>query len=594
MKNNIKKIFSMMIVFLMAFALMMPAGASDKVDPKDNPTIDPSIKEGSISIAKKGSVFSVYKILDAEAKEGQNVFNFTPNEKFVDFFGKAAYGDLTINDIAKMPNELNIRDKNGNVTDPITEKTTILTNPLQRYINDNNITPVTTISCPNTGESATAENLGIGFYLIVETATHSDSASVASKAMLVPLPMVETANDGTNTWNYNLTITPKDEPVPLDKNIRKQNGEEFELVNTSTNNIGDVLDYQVDTAIPHYDANVLTHKDYPLNIKYWITDELSKGLTFYNLDIDNNPIVIIEVSNATDEKTLTKGTLVEKTITNNNGTEETVYAVENGDYAFLGDGLDGTMQIIFNYKNIEPYNDLTLTYQVIINENAVIGVIGNPNEVTLEYTNNPITGETNKPWDDTKTYTYGLKINKVDDNKENPKKLAGAEFQLLEDNNAIATYTFDENGKLILNTNEGKTAVTGAEFLDSENKDPNVNFGIAYLIGIKAGTYTLKETKAPDGYIIPNDGLELVITENTDSEGNRTVVYTLGGKKLSIENINDETVADGSYAVTTIENTEGFNLPMTGGAGTWMFTVGGILIMASMVAVFVKLRKKEN
>ncbi len=40
MKNNIKKLFSTIIVFLMAVALVMPVGASDKVDPKDNPEID--------------------------------------------------------------------------------------------------------------------------------------------------------------------------------------------------------------------------------------------------------------------------------------------------------------------------------------------------------------------------------------------------------------------------------------------------------------------------------------------------------------------------------------------------------------------------
>ena len=60
-----KKLFSTIIVFLMAFALMVPAGASNKVDPKDNPEINPDTKSGSIIIAKKGSEFSVYKILNA-------------------------------------------------------------------------------------------------------------------------------------------------------------------------------------------------------------------------------------------------------------------------------------------------------------------------------------------------------------------------------------------------------------------------------------------------------------------------------------------------------------------------------------------------
>ena len=88
----------------------------------------------------------------------------------------------------------------------------------------------------------------------------------------------------------------------------------------------------------------------------------------------------------------------------------------------------------------------------------------------------------------------------------------------------------------------------------------------------------------------------LIITEEKDNENKKVakVTYILDDKELPTEEINSETVADGSYAVTSISNTKGFNLPRTGGAGTWMFTVGGILIMATMVTVFVKLKRKEN
>ena len=187
--------------------------------------------------------------------------------------------------------------------------------------------------------------------------------------------------------------------------------------------------------------------------------------------------------------------------------------------------------------------------------------------------------DTSVPEDETKSFVFGLKINKIDPNAEADKKaLQGAEFQLLRDGTPIATYTFDENGDRVLNSNNGLTAVT--------NED-----GIAYLLGIDEGTYTLKETKAPNGYILPEEGLKLVITD-ADEEGNvdGNATYTLGGKELDVF----EDIADGSVATATIENNKGFNLPRTGGAGTWMFAVGGILIMAGMATAFVKLRKKEN
>ena len=105
---------------------------------------------------------------------------------------------------------------------------------------------------------------------------------------------------------------------------------------------------------------------------------------------------------------------------------------------------------------------------------------------TSKYTNNNKTWNTSVPEDETKSFVFGLKINKIDPNikEEDKQALQGAEFQLLRDGTPIATYTFDENGDRVLNSNNGLTAVT--------NED-----GIAYLLGIDEGTYTLKETKAP-------------------------------------------------------------------------------------------------
>lgn len=564
----IKKIFSLMLVFLVGFALTLPAGASDKVDPVNNPDIDPGTKTGTITINKEGSTFSIYKILDAAGKKGQNVYNYTVNSNFTDLIGEGkAY---SLEKIAAMPNQLNINNYDGEgnligVTDPITELTSNFTSDVQTFIDTHSIQPTATIPVSGTGE--TKVTLDIGFYIIIETGTSGDSASVASKSMLVPLPYVDTAEGNKLFWNFDLTITPKDEPVNVDKSII----EDGEKENVSTNNVGDILTYQVDADIPHYDASTNTQM-----VKYIITDTLSKGLDFYIEGDPENNIDIIVSNFSGESKTLKPGTL--ETHQTTIGEEPyTYYSVTDGDYAVSYDGK--TMTLVFDYPDIMAYNNLQLNYQVKINEDAVIGVEGNPNQVDLEYTNNNKTWDTSVPEDETKSFVFGLKINKIDPNaKADKKALQGAEFQLLRDGTPIATYTFDENGDRVLNSNNGLTAVT------NEN-------GVAYLLGIDEGTYTLKETKAPNGYILPEEGLELVITD-ADEEGNvdGNATYTLGGKELDVF----EDIADGSVATATIENNKGFNLPRTGGAGTWMFAVGGILIMAGMATAFVKLRKKEN
>lgn len=583
----IKKIFSLMLVFLVGFALTLPAGASDKVDPVNNPDIDPGTKTGTITINKEGSSFSIYKILDAVGKEGQNVYNYTVNSNFTDLIGEGK--TYSLEKIAAMPNQLNINnyDDEGNligVTDPITELTSNFTSDVQAYIEEKNIQPTATIPVGEAGE--TKVTLDIGFYIIIETGTSGDSASVASKSMLVPLPYVDVnkAEDNKLFWNFDLKITPKDEPVNVDKSIIEGDKKE----NISDNNVGDILTYQVDADIPHYDASTNTQM-----VKYIITDTLSKGLDFYREGDPENNIDIIVSNFSGESKTLKPGTLEthETTI----GEEPyTYYSVTDGDYAVSYDGK--TMTLVFDYPDIMAYNNLQLNYQVKINEDAVIGVEGNPNQVDLEYTNNNKTWNTSKPWDKTETYVYGLKINKVD---PDGNKLEGAEFQLYagapdpdgdyEGRNPLVTYKY-ENGQLVINSNDGKTAVT--------DKD-----GIAYLIGFEAGTYALVETKAPNGYIIPDGQMQLDVVETigVDEDGKEAVTdvkYTLttGDEvtKLPTEVLGDVEIGDGSVAVTKIVNPKGFNLPRTGGAGTWMFAVGGILIMAGMATAFVKLRKKEN
>lgn len=584
----IKKIFSLMLVFLVGFALTLPAGASDKVDPVNNPDIDPGKKTGTITINKEGSTFSIYKILDAVGKEGQNVYNYTVNSNFTDLIGEGkAY---SLEKIAAMPNQLNINnyDDEGNligVTDPITELTSDFTSDVQAFIDTHsNIQPTATI--PVTGTGGTTVTLDIGFYIIIETGTSGDSASVASKSMLVPLPYVDVnkAEDNKLFWNFDLTITPKDEPVNVDKSIIEGDKKE----NISDNNVGDTLTYQVDADIPHYDASTNTQM-----VKYIITDTLSKGLDFYIEGDPENNIDIIVSNFSGETKTLKPGTL--ETHQTTIGEEPyTYYSVTDGDYAVSYDGK--TMTLVFDYPDIMAYNNLQLNYQVKINEDAVIGVEGNPNQVDLEYTNNNKTWNTSKPWDKTETYVYGLKINKVD---PDGNKLEGAEFQLYagapdpdgdyEGRNPLVTYKY-ENGQLVINSNDGKTAVT--------DKD-----GIAYLIGFEAGTYALVETKAPNGYIIPDGQMQLDVVETigVDEDGKEAVTdvkYTLttedGETELPTEVLGNVEIGDGSVAVTTIVNPKGFNLPRTGGAGTWMFAVGGILIMAGMATAFVKLRKKEN
>ena len=107
--------------------------------------------------------------------------------------------------------------------------------------------------------------------------------------------------------------------------------------------------------------------------------------------------------------------------------------IESG-WTVVTDPTDGcTFEVVFeNLKNIEAVHGgsvITVEYISILNEDAVIGEPGNPNQMRMEFSNNPTneasTGFT--PWDKVVVFTYEVVVDKVD---ENGNPLPGAEFTL--------------------------------------------------------------------------------------------------------------------------------------------------------------------
>lgn len=155
-------------------------------------------------------------------------------------------------------------------------------------------------------------------------------------------------------------------------------------------------------------------------------------------------------------------------------------------------------------------------------------------DTTVTITNTPV-----------KEIRYSLDITKTSA-EDNNLMLNGATFQLLKDGEPL--FFTGGNGIYVYHgETEGDGAVTDMV---------TANRGKLVISNLPAGNYTLRETKAPAGYLtVPDKEVTLGDTENT------TIQYTIEDPKTT------------------------YTLPETGGGGTVPFVVGGLLLMAAALSL---------
>ena len=243
-------------------------------------------------------------------------------------------------------------------------------------------------------------------------------------------------------------------------------------------------------------------------------------------------------------------------------------AGDSNDYTLTGPtvGSEGitTFTAAFKYDQISSYKKVHITYKATLNVNAVIGgTEANPNKAELTYSNDPYGSTTHKIDDTVKVFTYGLKVHKQDGSNNNVA-LAGAEFKLYK----ITTVGGQETKNLISGDNP---LVTGDD-------------GLITIKNLDEGLYELQEVKAPDGYSPLEFPIRFTITG--EKNGGTLTGNVDGGSGNGWET---------GYYETTIANYKQTGLPSTGGTGTTVFTVVGIVLIAGCVlAVILRKRKSEK
>ena len=267
-------------------------------------------------------------------------------------------------------------------------------------------------------------------------------------------------------------------------------------------------------------------------LKYEITDTLSTGLTF--------------AKDKADLKVYT--------------TDVNSPLVEDKDYTFAYDSTANKITISLIPSKIGDLKGeaIHVKYTVTVNENAVVGSDGTINKAEVKYTNNP-DGTTDGSKKEVKVYSFKIKINKK---KDNGSPLAGATFGLYRD--AACADKIAE-------------ATSGA--------DGVINFGDVSKLA--AGTYYLKELQAPGGYSALTSVVKVAISTATPNDNTK---YDF---KYSMNEGEENDVAKDGVISLDITNNKGFSLPATGGMGTYLFTIGGLVIMAGAALLLIASKKRR-
>ena len=424
-----------------------------------------------------------------------------------------------------------------------------------------------------------ASDMEQGLYLVVETRVPENVTSTCNP-FFVSLPM--TTVDGT-AWNYDVTVYPKNQTgnPTLDKTVReaknstgKNNGSLTDIgdgyAHTATASVGDVVDYQIISTLP-----TITSKATSLS-EYTYVDTLSKGIKYNKNDV---VIEFFKDTGCTDKITTWDENSGKFTVTyDDTANTMSIHMTEAG----LTEINEAATVYTDSVKH--GYSDCTMriTYAATLTADAQMGDKDNPNEVVLTWK------RTNTTYFDTlndccHVYTYG--INVLKQFSDNGGKVQNVKFLLHNDT---------DDCYIIADLKDGVYYAKGfaAKKADATTFIPNAQ-GHVVVKGLEDDTYSLTETATDKGYILLKEAVKIVITtkENGTCEQCGAKLLTATGT------VNSKAVSmtEGNAIVPlTVINNPGFDLPKTGGYGTWMFTIGGVALLGVAAFIVVKSRKRNE
>lgn len=531
---------------------------------------------------------------------------------------------------------------NKALSDALADNATTVKNALEAYIASSDA--AIAMNLTNEYGKAKVSGLDTGLWLVLETKTN-EAVTSTTAPFFVSLPMTtvsgnehSTSPEGGHQWNYDVTVYPKNETgIPeLTKEVReaskdtgKNNGSAVitdGFAHNATGSAGDVMEYQILSGLP-----TITSKATALTT-YSFYDSLCEGLT-YNKNLEDVKVEFFTDSACTDQVASWAQDSGKFTVSySDDNRHMTIDVTAAGLAEMNGDTANTNGKLYAGYSNYT----MRITYTATINSDTTVvyGQNGNDNKVVLtwkrtssEYYDTLI--------DDCHVYSFGMDLTKLfsDTDPETAEETGMYDHVKFKIYNETDGYWVTAK----LNETEGIYYVTGHAANESDGTifspvTVDSAHGHILLKGCEDDEYVITEIETANGYTLLNKDIHVVITAADDNSRpcniySEDVLGVLqndphysfnGGQDLALANIPQAQLAhnymtatatvdtnavtmlvdDGSAnaeAPLTVINTAGFDLPQTGDNGTWMFTVGGILLMAGAAfIIFLACRKKSE
>ncbi|MHA3684089.1 SpaH/EbpB family LPXTG-anchored major pilin [Leucobacter sp. HY1910] len=416
---------------------------------------------------------------------------------------------------------------------------------------------------------ASVTNLPIGLYYVQETTT--PAGHMTSAPFLITVPLTDPADQ--QSWLYNVHVYPKNSAVGT-KTVNDENAVKLgdEIVWTITGNV------QAPAQGQSIDG-------------YAIADKLDEKLGYVAADASAAPIKLGAVAAITIPAAAGQLTADDYTVKHFADTNTVVAVLKASGLAKLDAAkkANAATQVTLTVPTVvNQVGEISNTGLIFPNKDYVDANLGDDPTDPTDPTDPQNPCEEFCPFETPESVTKFGNVNFTKTGKDGDKAaaLAGAEFQVFlteadakaktnpveftknADGTATApspkdTFTSDANGKVNIEGLRYSKWVDGAEITSTDPVD-----------GYQA--YWIVETKAPDGYELLAEPIKVEV----NSADQALIVSGATGTDDLLGNVVNK------------QKNAGFELPLTGGAGTWMLTAASLLLAAGAITMVIRRQKR--